>query len=81
MRHVLVSGVKSAASLVKSIRKMLDLPWWFTSFLSGGSCAFNEKLNFVLTEGSSRCLVKHSVVEEGAPSCLCARYIVEVGGL
>ena len=72
---------KSApASVVMSIRNGFSLPFLFASSLSEGPCIFNHKLDFTLTNGSSQCLVKHPIVSERAPSRLCARYGVEVGG-
>ena len=53
----------------------------FKSSLSEESRVFDDKLDFAIAEESSRCLVEHSIVGEGASSCLYARYSVEASGL
>ena len=51
------------------------------SSLSEGPCIINNKMDFALAKGSSKCLVKHSIVGERTPSRLCVRHGVEAGGL
>ena len=48
--------------------------------LSEGPCVFNDKLDLDLAEVLSQCLMEYSIVGEGAPSYLCARYSVAAGG-
>ena len=50
------------------------------SSLTEGPCILNNELDFALAKGSSQCLVEHPIVDERAPSRLCARYGVEAGG-